>query len=259
MDRWQQQDSGSHIGTTHRPQVVISKVPLLTAEESRDVRCRLEAIRSQWIDRDPAHPGEAFTLGVASYIDAADEKFRAGAYFGRVEHFNRVLRRNFADLLATLRRSLGEQLGVRFSYSPKLAVPGFHIFFGAMLRRMQNLAPHFDNQYQNLPQTAAADPRHVVSFTLPISLPSGGGGLDYWDVDREQYRRDLNDGKIKLAADYPSLVRPSSLPYEIGELVVQDGSFLHRIAGTAGIVDSDERITLQGHAFKKGGSYIMYW
>ncbi len=238
---------------------MISKVPLLTAKESRAVRDRLEEIRPQWIDRDPSHPGEAFTLGVASYIDAVDDKRRTRDYFGRVEHHNRLLHGHFADLLATLRLSLQEHFGARFSYSTKLAVPGFHIFFGAVLMRMQNLAPHFDNQYLNLPMAVGADPRFALSFTLPIALPRCGGGLDYWNVDRERYQSDLSNGKIGSAADYPQLFRPKTFPYEVGKLVVQNGFFLHRIAGTKGIVDSDERITLQGHAFRKGGTYIMYW
>lgn len=238
---------------------MISKVPLLTAVESLGVRGRLEEVRSKWIDRDPAHPGEAFTLGVASYIDAVDDKRRAGDYFGKVGHHNRLLRGHFPDLLSTLRLSLQELVGARFSYSSRLAVPGFHIFFGAVLRRMQNLAPHFDNQYLNLPLAAGADPRRALSFTLPIALPRGGGGLDYWNVDRDKYERDLNAGRINSAADYPMLVRPKVFPYEIGKLVVQNGFFLHRIAATTGIVDSDERITLQGHAFKKGAAYTMYW
>jgi hypothetical protein len=238
---------------------MIKAVPLLTARQSSDVRGRLEEVRSLWIERYPAHPGEAYTLGVAAYLDAKDERIRAGDYFGRIERLNRVLRRHFADVFAAIRGSLQEQFGARFTYTTKLAAPGFHIFFGPILRRMQDLAPHFDIQYRNMPQTAGADPRLALSFTLPIALPRCGGGLDYWAIDGGKFERDLSGGRIKSAADYPSLLPPRYFPYEIGKLVVQNGVFLHRIAGSPGIVDSDERITLQGHAIKRGSTYVLYW
>ena len=102
------------MGTKREPSPIVS-IPLYTADESRNLRAELDEEREHWIDRDPAHPGEAFTLGIATYIDATDEKTREENYFGRIGPYNRLLKRRFGGLLSSLRQALQDHFKHPFS------------------------------------------------------------------------------------------------------------------------------------------------
>jgi hypothetical protein len=234
-------------------------IPLLTSSECLAIRNGLELLQPHWIDRNPNAPGEVYTIGVATYIDASVEQERARNYFSRIAHYNELLNNTFQHLYYIVRLTLEVYLKAECRYVDTLALPGFHIFLERRLRMLRDLVPHFDHQYLYLPRLLNSDPQSAVSFTLPIVLPQVGGGLDYWDVDTSDFERDIALGKVQAAAEYASF-RPSRfLAYEPGTLVLQERLILHRIASTDAVGASDERITLQGHAVKEADHYILYW
>jgi len=75
-----------------------------------------------------------------------------------------------------------------------------------------------------------------LTFTVAIELPCGGGGLDY--IENE---------------------KPQHLSYTEGQIVVHDGSVVHRIAPFKECIMGDYRITLQGHLIRHNGVMTMFW
>ena len=75
------------------------------------------------------------------------------------------------------------------------------------------------------------------AFTLPISLPVSGGGMDC-----------LNEvGMMK------------HIPYNERELVLHSGLDVHRISGMKKYMPGEYRITLQGHLIRRNKSMEVFW
>ena len=119
---------------------------------------------------------------------------------------------------------------------------------------------HFDVQYRLLHFPAEREEADPISVTLPLRLPAGGGGLriygltyaEFVQAERTQESvsaEDLAAGKLHLYEDY-----------EVGTMVVHRGLYLHGIASPRQHYEAaEERITLQCHGIKAGGTYYIYW
>jgi len=75
-----------------------------------------------------------------------------------------------------------------------------------------------------------------ISFTATVRLPKDGGGLQYKEGDEEFY-----------------------LAYKVGEIVVHDGSIMHKIAPFKAFHEDDQRVTMQGHGVKIDDQYVLFW
>jgi hypothetical protein len=150
------------------------------------------------------------------------------------------------------------------------SAPWFHIFIGRAIplgncssQREDCASCHFDLQHEYIPWAqwyANVDLANTLSFTLPLNLPSRGGGLMYWPdltvTSMREYIRTDRFGDIVTAA-HRTLA--TALRYTIGNLVLHDGHTLHQMAGVSGISVTDERITLQGHGVFAEGAWRLYW
>lgn len=141
-------------------------------------------------------------------------------------------------------------------YTEPLALPGFHI---DLLDKAfeQAIAPiHFDLQYRLHDWRATdADLDHPISFTLAISLPQHGGGLNTWDISLAERRKRANETPQELAQSCKLVFHA----YERGQMALHAGHLLHQIAPGTALQPQDERITLQGHGVYVDGAWRLYW
>lgn len=232
----------------------VSDVDLLAGPEARDVRDRVHALRQHWRRRREEAP--FYTLGVASYIDAAGAGF--AAYREAAAESNRLLAEHFSDLYARLEEALAGHLGAPVGYHPAFARPGFHVFLSHPLFGSPSASLHFDRQYEHLDWSAlgGVDFDRQLSYTLSVALPRRGAGLLVWNVNDLDTRHLGDDEKKELMRQNRT---PALHPYRVGGLAVHSGHQLHQIAPMKQMAADDERITLQGHALPAGGRWILYW
>lgn len=232
----------------------VADVQLLNEEESHDVRRRVHALRDHWRRRREEAP--FFTLGVASYIDAAADGF--AAYSAAAEASNRLLEEHFGDVYERLTAAVGEHLGSPVGFHHAFARPGFHVFLSHEMFGAPSASLHFDRQYEHLDWSALGevDFDQQLSYTLTVALPARGAGLLVWNVN-DLDLRPLDEAEKKEVMRRNRV--PEVHPYRLGGLALHSGHQLHQIAPMKEMGPDDERITLQGHALPAGGRWILYW
>ena len=232
----------------------VSDVELLSEAESRDLRDRVHALRPQWRRRREEAP--FFTLGVASYIDAAKEGFTA--YSAAARRSNGLLVEHFADLYERLGTAIGEHLSSPVGYHPGFARPGFHVFLSDPIFATPSASLHFDRQYEHLDWSGLGDIDfdQQLSYTLSVALPRRGAGLLVWNVNDLELRGLDDEEKKEVMRQNRT---PALHPYRVGGLAIHSGHQLHQIAPMKQMAADDERITVQGHALPAAGRWILYW
>jgi hypothetical protein len=225
----------------------------LTEEE---VKKTLELVHSlkEWWEARAGKGIPFYTLGAASYIDAAER----GAYYYKMkaERTNPLLLEHFSFLYEHLLAVLEKFCGKKVMFEKELALPGFHIFQYYELFKKPIASPHYDLQFDRFTWNYKnVDYGHPLSFTLALALPSGGGGLNYWDLYYNDFK-ELNRAEMaEVAAKSPM----HYLPYEVGKIAIHEGFMLHRIAPAKEMKPGDERITLQGHGLICDDILRIYW
>jgi hypothetical protein len=209
-------------------------------------------------------PASFFTLGVASYQDLSSfvpnvprQNYYQGALF-----FNALILERFGWLLNRVRNSLESFLGAPAEFSPRLGVPGFHIFDDVAIPRTDVASIHCDLQYQLIDWNDGApapDFTNPISFTLPVKLPKGGGGINGWDLSYEEIGDTMRRHGVFTMADVTEYKCKTFYPYSLGVMAVHSGHRVHQIGPTTGVDEGDQRITLQGHGLRRGVEWVLYW
>ena len=231
---------------------LLTRIPLLTEPECQTVRETVFALKDFWLQRNPFLP--FYTLGSASYLDAAHNP---QDYYQKAQRYNPLLLDRLSWLYEKLAASMAQTLQAPVSYQHPFALPGFHVYLFCILFEKPIASIHCDSQYQLLDweDTASTDFTNPISFTLTISLPKFGGGLNLWDI----HYQDM----LELpSAEFQQLLHSRSktfYPYQLGQLVVHSGYTLHQAAPAQNIQPDDERITLQGHSLFSQGKWQLYW
>lgn len=225
---------------------------VLDVRDCRAVQHTVHDLQAHWIKRSCEAP--FYTLGSASYMDARDD-YRH--YQSLAKRYNPLLRRHLGWLYDRLAEVLSHHLGAPAIYDEEHALPGFHIYLGCGLFERPVASIHYDSQYELLQwrdqdEADFTDPR---TFTLVIALPRNGGGLHYWDMHYEQWHARRQEPLRTLLAQR----RRHYYPYRLGTVVVHSGHTLHQVAPGRGLQIDDERITLQGHALRRGDRWELYW
>jgi hypothetical protein len=225
----------------------------LTEEECSVVREKVFDLRSYWLNRGGYFEYPFFSLGTASYMDAVNDP---QYYYQACKKTNIIIKENFSDLLNKLALFLEEKLGKPTLFHPRMALPGFHIFLSDEIFEIPIASRHVDLQYQLLDWGELKfDHKDCISFTVYIRMPSAGSGLYLWDYlfeDLEDmYDQDRQDKLSKEEFEYRQ--------FKKGQLVIHDGLHYHQIAAMENVQESDERISLQGHAILSNGIYYLYW
>ncbi len=231
---------------------------LLTEEQCERVHTLIYHLKEYWIPRGP-YPFSFFTIGAASYLDFSHPPQPTDRYYEYMRRYNPLLKQHFAWLHELVKTTLEAHLQTPVSYTEDFALPGFHVWLSPAIFTKSGLTPHFDLQYQTLPWKGDVDFNRVVSFTLAIRLPAGGGGLDVWDITYSEYMKAYNKGMIENTTDVTRFKKKIFYPYTVGKLAVHMGFVLHRVAPVAEVQADDERVTLQGHALWTGNQWTLYW
>ncbi len=175
---------------------MLDAIPVLSSEECELARQAVHALRSSWITRGSAdYP--FYTVGAASYIDAVPGT-KPPRYSEILVETNPVLREHFDWLYARVMNKLSVHLQALVRTADELALPGFHVWQGLSVPT-SSLSIHFDLQYLSVPwpDVARSDHSRPLSFTLPIAMPRGGGGLNTWDLSFEEQAAQLQARQVR--------------------------------------------------------------
>ncbi|MEV8092986.1 hypothetical protein [Kitasatospora sp. NPDC085879] len=240
----------------------LEQFPFLDADACADVVRTAERNPDLTVDRRPDRPGEFVTYGRSAYLDvcpgdAAPEQ----NYYRLLADTNAGLWKAFEGLYHRLRQTLADELGEPVGYRPDdLALPGLHVFRGSAIALADHASAHFDQQYGSLRLPAPRDPGvPPLTVTVPLRMPSNGTGLIVYDVEPDRYRAAVARGAATSLESYARRRTRAYHPYTLGSMVLHRGLLMHQLSSPGPIVAGDERITLQGHAIRCGGEWILYW
>jgi hypothetical protein len=230
----------------------IARLQLLSRDECHAVRAAIVELRPCWEQRSPEYP--FFTLGAASYLDAPGDRRR---YHAKAREMNPLLARHFGWLYQKLADLLASHFGAPVTYPAELALPGCHIYLSHPVFERPIASIHCDTQYRLLDWTGVtpADFKAAMSFTLSIALPQCGAGLRVWPVHHDEIAGENLQALVRRAGNKS----PDYFRYELGQLALHSGHMVHQAAPAERLIESDERMTLQGHALLCQGSWMLYW
>ena len=239
---------------------MIMELPLLDAQECREVVQQLETLDAHWTDRSAQSDGSFRTLGRASYLDVcmANADAETG-YYAHLQASNALLLAHFQHLYDRLARALAGVLAADVMLATTLAIPGFHLFRGHGIARAGSASAHFDIQYAKLRLPPGRISDEPVSFTLALELPACGSGLDVWSVVEADFDRAFAAGRASTLDEFASRRTCGYHPYACGVVFVHKGLWLHRLSTPGPVRATDRRITLQGHALAIDGAWLLYW
>jgi hypothetical protein len=231
---------------------MLYEISLLDKSECLDVISNIQSLRESWTQRHEHLP--FYALGKATYLDAVRDKEN---YYREARTYNQILETNFGELYEKLATSLSTTLNDPVVYYNKAALPGFHIFLAHKAFELPMGSIHMDLQYRSLdwPLPEPLDSYPLISFTLAISLPKSGGGLNLWDIHHQEVD--------KLSQfEFSNLIQKSEYKfcnYQVGTMIIHSGHQVHQIAPVKNMISSDTRITLQGHALFFDNAWHLYW
>lgn len=233
----------------------IHNLDFLTPTECDQVISTIIELKKYWIHEQAKIPIPFYTLGSGSYFHKSpDSNQLKEQYHTLRKKYNPLLKKHLGWLYQNLADTLVRHLNALTCYPDQLALPGFHIFL-AHESLKESLAPlHFDLQH-HLHQWQDADFNKSFSFTLALSLPQSGGGMNIWDL---HYKETLGLSSEEFQ-DLIKVRKKHYYPYQIGKLAIHSGYFCHQIACSQTIQPDDRRITLQGHGTFDRGRWHLYW
>jgi len=214
------------------------EIPVFTPYTAKIIADRVKALPQYHVNR-----GGFYTLGAATY---QDDPY---AYPAIANAFNPIIQSNFPAVLQTVYDVLAAHFDRPVgTFTAGVGLPSFHIF-DQQCNGIEG-HPHIDEPFTriNLGSLDWSDP---FSFTIPVELPAGGGGIDFWwgctDAEVEKY---MAGGEVP---------KPTYHPYTVGALYMHDGMTPHRIANPCDMVAGEHRITLQGHGIHVEGGALVYF
>ena len=245
---------------------------------------RVDLLKEWWIPRgvycgeggftaSEENPVDFYTLGVATYIDGITD---IQYYYDYIKSQNPVFKDYFSWLYDLVIYNLWGEIG-ECQVADFLAYPGFHIF-GTKPNEPPKMATktymeqpsatiHVDLQHEQHDflwnHFKDVDLENTLSFTLPIQVPTNGGGLNTWEEESmKQYEIDNKYTKHMKELDYSKwgdYDEPTVVPYNAGEMFWFIGKLVHQIAPAYNADFNDRRISLQGHGVKCDGVWQLYF
>ena len=219
-------------------------------------------------------PVDFYTLGVATYIDGISSMDQ---YYHYIKEQNPYFIECFGWLYRKVMFEFDKVIG-QCSLWNSVAHPGFHVFsarpnrmpkFGSkMYAEKPSATIHVDLQHEKHEllfnnSFKDVDYENTLSFTLPLSVPKTGGGLNTWkDESMKQYEIDNEYTRHMKEIDYSQwgdYGEPTVVPYTAGRMFWFTGRLVHQIAPGFNLSFGDKRISLQGHGVKCDGTWILYF
>ena len=257
---------------------MIHRVKTFTKEDCNKIETSVDNLDKLWINRSCTRRfsyenqmrisrAPFWTLGAVSYLDHVKDPEQ---YEKHRNYVNPVMYKKFNWIYEIICERLQSDLKEPVVIDGFLSHPGFHIFSGKTgdlieqeyLELFQESlgSVHVDVQYEEHIEYwktfKRVDFNNTLSFTIPIKLPSGGGGLYTWEDKVNPYSFNYTTNKNKL----DELESPS-IPnlYTEGEMIYFIGHLLHQMMPGVKVQPDDRRITVQGHGVKCDGTWRLYW
>jgi hypothetical protein len=222
----------------------------LSSQECEKICNAVFSLKSLWRQRHSSEP--YFTLGAASYLDAIET---AEKYFLEAAQLNPHLWEAFTWIYEKLATHFAHKLTRAVEYDPQLALPGFHVYLFSKLFETPIASIHYDLQHGLVGLAKFGEEiSGIFSFTLVLGLPIHGGGLNWWNIPRQRFTALSTEEKSTYLLNHQQF-----LSYKIGFLYTHSGKILHQTAPGINLQPQDYRITLQGHAFLRNDTWILYW
>ena len=259
---------------------MINRVKTFTEEDCNKILKTIYDLDKLWINRSQERRysfenqiyitrAPFWTLGAVSYLDHVASPSR---YNKHRDYLNPVLIKKFDWIYDIIIEKLQGELDAPVVLDGFLSYPGFHIFAAkskaVILKEYTKLfekplgSVHVDVQYeehheywQTFNEVNFKD-EDIMSFTIPIDLPSGGGGLYTWADEVNPYSFNYTTTENKMTELKNEKV--SNL-YNKGEMVYFVGHLLHQMMPGINVQPTDKRITVQGHGQKCDGVWRLYW
>ena len=257
---------------------MIHRVKTFTKEDCNKILKEIHNLEKLWINRSQERRysfenkmkitrAPFWTLGAASYLDHVK---KGEQYDKHRDYLNPVLHKKFNWIYEIICERLQSDLKEPVVIDGFLAHPGFHIFAaktGSSIEQEylkmfeQPLGSvHVDVQWEehhdHWQKFKEVDLENTLSFTIPIKLPSGGGGLYTWADEVNPYSFNYTTNENKLAElESPAITNL----YTEGEMIYFIGHLLHQMMPGVNVQPDDRRITVQGHGQKCDGTWRLYW
>lgn len=228
----------------------VETLAMLSESECQQLHEQVYRLRSHWVQRYPSLP--IYALGAALFIDA--RRGGGGQYADAVSRYNALLQEHFGQLYARFAEFMSRRLGGPVAYTPDKALPGFRIFMAHPAFMLLSASVHADLQYRHTDWSWAKSISRPITFTLPISLPRSGSGLNIWNLN---VRRLAGASKEDAARIFREAEK-QFVEYRLGHVALQFGHLLHQIAMPQEMLDGDERVTFQGHGLFCDGVWRLY-
>jgi len=257
---------------------VINRVKTFTEEDCNKIETIVNNLDKLWVNRScerrfafensmKISKAPFWTLGAVSYLDGVASH---ALYNRHRDALNPLLRKKFNWIYEIICERLQSDLKEPVVIDEVLAHPGFHIFAAKngttiepeYLKLFEESlgSVHVDVQYEEHEEYwknfKEVDLKNTLSFTVPIQLPTHGGGLYTWDDEVDAYSFNYATNKLKLSELECASV--TNL-YTRGEMIYFVGHLLHQMMPGRNIQPSDKRITVQGHGVKCDGVWRLYW
>ena len=257
---------------------MIHRVKTFTEEDCNKIETIVDNLDKLWVNRScerrfafensiKISRAPFWTLGAVSYLDSTKDPER---YDKHRNYLNPVLIKKFNWIYEIICEKLQGELGEPVVIDGFLAHPGFHIFAAKTgstiepeyLKMFEKPlgSVHVDVQWEehhdHWQTFKEVDLKNTMSFTIPIKLPSGGGGLYTWADEVNPYSFNYTTNENKLAElESPAITNL----YTEGEMIYFIGHLLHQMMPGINVQPDDRRITVQGHGQKCDGAWRLYW
>ena len=257
---------------------MINRVKIFSEEDCNKIKKSIFDLEKLWVNRScerrfamengfKISKAPFWTLGAVSYLDGVASH---ALYNRHRDALNPLLRKKFNWIYEIICERLQSDLKEPVVIDEVLAHPGFHIFAAKngttiepeYLKLFEESlgSVHVDVQYEEHEEYwknfKEVDLKNTLSFTVPIQLPTHGGGLYTWDDEVDAYSFNYATNKLKLSELECASV--TNL-YTRGEMIYFVGHLLHQMMPGRNIQPSDKRITVQGHGVKCDGVWRLYW
>ena len=257
---------------------MIHRVKTFSKEDCNKIETSVDNLDKLWINRSCTRRfsyenqmrisrAPFWTLGAVSYLDHVKDPEQ---YDKHRNYVNPVMYKKFNWIYEIICERLQSDLQEPVVIDGFLAHPGFHIFSA---KTGDSIEPeylkmfekplgsvHVDVQWEehhdHWQTFKEVDLENTLSFTVPIKLPSGGGGLYTWADEVNPYSFNYTTNENKLAElESPAITHL----YTEGEMIYFIGHLLHQMMPGVNVQPDDRRITVQGHGQKCDGVWRLYW
>jgi hypothetical protein len=236
-----------------------TRISVLDRDECNSIVRVIFDLHNYWIKRtmsDFSIPLSFWTLGYATYLDGPEGHKKSK------QEMNAFLLKHFGTLYDKVIHHLQGSLNCPVKTCLDYNLPGFHIYQGnpaLPLGLFCGGTIHYDTPHQRADFPFAVSDAEVFSFTLPVSLPRNGGGLNFWPkvpayVEAGNWFHLTSKETQKWLID-----NLHHLDYAVGSMVVHECNILHQMSNNVKTDETDWRITMQGHGVFREDHWMIYF